>query len=151
MRAELAITVERLLEPSAQDRAAVLALEASSFANPWTAETFDKMLETPVSHVYVARAADARIVGFCACWVIEDEIHINTIAVDDMLRRRGIGSALLRGVLQHTGARRATLEVRRSNLAAIGLYEKLGFHVTAVRPKYYAEPEEDGLILWFNP
>ncbi len=46
------------------------------------------------------------------------------------------------------GATRATLEVRRSNTAALRLYERLGFHVAAVRPRYYSKPEEDALILW---
>jgi ribosomal-protein-alanine N-acetyltransferase len=54
-------------------------------------------------------------------------------------------------VLERSGARRATLEVRRSNAAAVALYAKLGFEVTAVRTKYYQNPEEDGLILWRNP
>ena len=46
------------------------------------------------------------------------------------------------------GALQATLEVRRSNVAALRLYERLGFDVAAVRPNYYTDPEEDGLILW---
>jgi ribosomal-protein-alanine N-acetyltransferase len=46
------------------------------------------------------------------------------------------------------GVRRATLEVRRSNLPAVRLYEKLGFRVTSVRPDYYTKPVEDALILW---
>jgi len=146
------LSIERLLPPvDERDRDAVLALEAGAFANPWTAETFDVMLARPVSRIYVARLPDARIAGFCACWVIEDEVHINTIAVDAGCRRRGVGSALLEEMLQRTGARRATLEVRRSNAAALGLYEKLGFKVTAVREGYYDNPEEDGLILWLNP
>ena len=133
------------------DREAVLSLETASFANPWTAETFGKMLATPVSHVYVARRSDEQIVGFCACWVIDGEVHINTIAVDGACRRQGIGSVLLAGVLECTNAKQATLEVRRSNRAAIRLYQKHGFAVTAVRPLYYDNPEEDGLILWLNP
>jgi ribosomal-protein-alanine N-acetyltransferase len=146
-----ALTIERLREPAAADRDAVLAIEASSFANPWTAATFDSMLSTPVSQLYVARAAGTRIVAFCACWMIEDELHVNTIAVDATLRRQGIATALLNAVLRLTGARWATLEVRRSNVSAIRLYEKLGFQVKAVRPRYYREPEEDGLVLWLNP
>jgi len=46
------------------------------------------------------------------------------------------------------GAPNATLEVRRSNRAALALYERLGFRTTAVRADYYAEPVEDALILW---
>jgi ribosomal-protein-alanine N-acetyltransferase len=145
------LTIERLRQPAPGDRDAVLALEASSFANPWTSEAFDQMMSTPVNHLYVARAADSRIVGFCTCWVIDDELHVNTIAVDHPLRRQGVATALLNAVLGLTGARRATLEVRRSNAAALRLYEKLGFRIAAVRPKYYGEPEEDGLILWLDP
>ena len=46
------------------------------------------------------------------------------------------------------GGAGATLEVRESNQAARRLYEGLGFTVTAKRPKYYTQPEEDALILW---
>jgi ribosomal-protein-alanine N-acetyltransferase len=67
------------------------------------------------------------------------------------LRRRGLASRLLAAVLARTGAVRATLEVRRSNAAAIALYESLGFRVTAVRQAYYSHPTEDGLIMWLNP
>ena len=151
MNASPAITIERLRQPSAEDREALIALDTASFAHPWTCETFDRMLETPVSQVFVARDPAARIVAFCACWVIADDVHVNTLAVEAGVRRQGIASTLLAGLLRLTGAARATLEVRRSNVAALALYEKLGFRVTAVRPHYYEDPEEDGLILWLNP
>jgi ribosomal-protein-alanine N-acetyltransferase len=51
-------------------------------------------------------------------------------------------------VAAQEGARRATLEVRESNTAALQLYERLGFHVAARRPGYYTNPSEDALILW---
>ena len=150
MTPETQLTIERLTEPSLDDRAAILALESASFSNPWTRETFDTMLATHVSRLYVARD-HTRIVAFCACRIFDDELHINTLAVDETRRRQGIARTLLRDVLERTGAQRATLEVRRSNVAALRLYEALGFTVTAVRPRYYEKPEEDGLILWMNP
>ncbi len=67
------------------------------------------------------------------------------------LRRGGVASALLERVLADgaaKGARRATLEVRRSNEAALKLYEKFGFTVAAVRRSYYTHPDEDALVLW---
>lgn len=149
---EVGVVVERLAPPVPEaDRTAVIGLEADAFTSPWTAETFDKMMETPVSRVYVARGADRGIVGFCACWVIDDEMHVNTVAVARTRRRQGIGERLLRDAIRLSGARRATLEVRRSNAAALALYRKLGFEVTAVRRDYYQNPVEDGLILWWNP
>lgn len=146
------IDVERLYAPVEADaRDAVLAIETGSFANPWTASTFDSMLQAPVGRLYVARTAARRIIGFCSCWVIDDELHINTLAVQQVFRRQGVASSLLGAVLERTGVTRATLEVRRSNTAALALYEKFGFRVTAVRPGYYTKPEEDALILWLNP
>lgn len=144
------LTVERLQQPTAAERNAILALESSSFSNPWAPEAFDRMLEAPAARVYVARDG-SRIVAFCACYLFDDELEINTVAVDAARRRQGIARMLLGQVLGHTAARRATLEVRRSNTAALNLYAGLGFQVTDCRPKYYANPEEDGLILWLNP
>jgi ribosomal-protein-alanine N-acetyltransferase len=80
-----------------------------------------------------------------------DELHINTIAVAAEHRGRGLGSALMRHIMQDVvdqGVTRATLEVRESNRAARQLYESLGFISAGIRRGYYTEPAEDALILW---
>jgi ribosomal-protein-alanine N-acetyltransferase len=90
-------------------------------------------------------------VAFCVCWVIFDELHINTLAVSPAHRRQGLATFLLRALMAEAaqdGARRATLEVRASNAAALDLYARLGFAVSAARPGYYTNPPEDALILW---
>lgn len=148
----LSLSIERLRQPiAAGDRDAVLALEALCFSSSWAPAALDEMFDSPVGRIDVARVPASGIVAFCASWVIEDELHINWLAVNPSFRRRGIAQRLLRETLRDTGARRATLEVRRSNEAAAALYAKLGFQVTAVRPRYYKNPEEDALILWLNP
>ena len=145
------MVIERLETIAPLDLAAIIDLESDSFTNPWTPEALARMLRSNVSRLYVARDASGAIVAFCACWVVEDELHINTLAVAREHRRRGIATRLLRFVIESTGVQRATLEVRRSNVAALGLYGNLGFQVTAVRDGYYSNPDEDGLILWLNP
>jgi [ribosomal protein S18]-alanine N-acetyltransferase len=134
------------------DLDAVITLETASFTNPWTREMLARELEQPTSaRVYVLRLPGVLVAAFCSCWVIGDELHINTIAVDAARRGRGLGRALMLHVLadvEREGVRRATLEVRRSNLAAQRLYERLGFAVAGVRKRYYTHPEEDALILW---
>jgi ribosomal-protein-alanine N-acetyltransferase len=130
----------------------VADIEAASFSNPWTRDMLARELQhANITRIYVLKLADGRVAAFCACWVIVDEAHINTLAVERSMRRQGLATALLEHVLADVaaeGARRATLEVRRSNIAALRLYERLGFVVAAVRPNYYTLPEEDGLILW---
>ena len=130
----------------------VLAIEEASFTNPWTREMYLTELQNlGVSFCFLARHDDGRAVGFCSVWRVVDELHINNLAVLPAYRRMGIGRILLQHVLEHgagLGARRATLEVRRSNEAARLLYEHFGFAVAGVRPSYYSKPVEDALVLW---
>ena len=130
----------------------VAALEAASFANPWSRDMLARDLRNvDVARVYVLRNPAGELLAFCGCWLVVDELHINTLAVKGTARRRGLATQLLRFVLTEAsmaGATRATLEVRRSNEAALKLYERFGFEIRAIRPKYYSQPVEDGLVLW---
>jgi ribosomal-protein-alanine N-acetyltransferase len=135
-----------------EDLEGVLAVEAESFSNPWTREMYAWELQNrSVCHIYVVRMHDCAVAGFCAFWLVFDEIHINNLAVRPRFRGHGIGTALLHHVLAEArllGARRATLEVRASNAAARRLYERLGFYAAGTRRHYYTNPVEDALILW---
>lgn len=142
--------IERMQTESDLD--GVATLEAACFTNPWTREMLaGELARNQFARVYVLRLPDTPVAAFCACWLVVDELHINTIAVAPEHRRRGLASALMRHILDDVaeeGIRRATLEVRRSNEAAQQLYSALGFTVAAVRPGYYTQPDEDALIMW---
>lgn len=144
--------IERLTDEADLD--AVVALEEQSFTNPWSRDTLVwELRNSDVTFVYVMRLDDRTPVAFCVCWMLLDELHVNTIAVAPAYRRQGLATRLLQHVLAEAAARgvtRATLEVRASNQAALKLYERLGFSVTATRPGYYTQPDEDALILWCN-
>lgn len=148
--AEAAVRIERVSDESPID--AIVALEAESFTNPWSKDTLLwELRNSDITFIYVLRSDDDDVVAFCVCWMLFDELHINTIAVAPAFRRRGLATALLQHIFGDAAARgvhRATLEVRASNSAAIQLYERLGFRVTATRHRYYTHPEEDALILW---
>jgi [ribosomal protein S18]-alanine N-acetyltransferase len=143
-----------VVEPvkSAEDLGGLLAVEQASFLNPWTREMYLAELQNPeVSHLFVAKNAEGRVVGFCGFWRILDELHINNLAVLPEYRRQGIASMILGCVFEvgrRVGAGRATLEVRRSNEIARRLYERFGFTVAGVRRGYYQHPDEDALVLW---
>ena len=143
-------TVRRAAGP--EDLAAVDALQRQTFTNPWGAEAIRWELEnTDVSRLYVMHDAAGALVAYCACWMVFDELHINSLAVDVERRRRGLARTLLTRVLREAvdaGATAATLEVRRSNTAARALYEGLGFTVEGIRRDYYQDPREDAVILW---
>jgi [ribosomal protein S18]-alanine N-acetyltransferase len=145
--------VERLRDPGADaDIDAVVALELESFTNPWSRDTLVwELANSDVTRVYLLRGTEDRAIAFCIAWVVFDELHINTLAVSPSHRRQGLATFLLREVMADAardGAQRATLEVRESNTAALELYARLGFRVTARRRGYYTNPTEDALILW---
>ncbi len=137
---------------TAEELNAVAELQRRSFANAWGAEAIRWELDnSDVARLYAARNSAGDLVAYCACWIVFDELHINSVAVDATRRRQGIARRLLEYVLAEAaagGARGATLEVRQSNDAARRLYEGLGFRVEGVRRNYYQDPKEDALILW---
>lgn len=96
------------------------------------------------------RRGSHTLAGYIVARMGADELHINNVAVRDGYRRRGIGQELLNKILEQ-GRRLATttafLELRAGNQAALALYEKCGFRVTARRQNYYSEPVEDALVM----
>jgi ribosomal-protein-alanine N-acetyltransferase len=140
----------RLAPMQAGDLDAVQRIERASFTTPWPAYAYRQEIETNrLAHYIVARAGDD-IVGFAGMWMMVDQAHITTFAVDPKWRRKGIGSQMVVALLQMArplGARQATLEVRLSNLAARHLYEKFGFRPVGIRPRYYSDNGEDALIM----
>ncbi|MFI5259361.1 MAG: ribosomal protein S18-alanine N-acetyltransferase [Candidatus Limnocylindrales bacterium] len=132
------------------DLPAVHVIERESFSAPWPAHAYRQELENNrLAHYIVARWGD-EIVGFAGMWMLVDEAHITTFATRRAWRRQGIGERLLLAVLdlaRTRGAAEATLEVRPSNTPARRLYEKYGFKVVGVRPRYYSDNNEDALIM----
>ena len=145
------ITVTRVTPEALDEVNEIAVLQSETFTNPWSADSLRwEIANTDVARLYVMRA-DGGLIGFCACWVILDELHINSVAIGAAWRRQGLASRMLREVCRDalgSGATQATLEVRRSNTAALALYERLGFTCEGVRTDYYQTPREDALVLW---
>lgn len=96
-------------------------------------------------------ATKERVVGFAGMWLMLDEAHVTTIGVKRDLRGMGLGELLfatLLDIAMNMGARRATLEVRVTNLSAQALYRKYGFREEGTRRRYYSDNNEDALIMW---
>jgi len=150
-RPPIAIVVDRM---TVDDLIAVHVIERESFSTPWPAHAYRQEIEqNRLAHYIVARYGDA-IVGFAGIWLLVDEAHITTFATRPVWRRQGIGERLLVALMDLAlarGAKEATLEVRPSNIPAKRLYEKYGFKVVGVRPRYYSDNNEDALIMTTEP
>jgi len=128
----------------------VLVIERHSFPSAWSRGSYERELRNRSSYYFAARHED-RLVGYIGMWVMVDEAHITTLAVHPGCRRRGLGSHLLRLLIEHArqrGVGRVTLEVREQNLAAISMYRTFGFQQTGVLQGYYGDTGENGLVMW---
>jgi [ribosomal protein S18]-alanine N-acetyltransferase len=139
------------------DMREVLAIEDGSFRSPWTEEMFlGELARGEVTRALVLEEREPEegpevwaLRGFVLAWLVEDELHINNVAVSPLHRNRGLARALLERLLadsREDGAHWATLEVRAGNLAAIALYTGFGFGLEGRRKAYY-DDGEDALIL----
>lgn len=125
-------------------------LEEETFSMPWSAASFLQMIEKEDSAYFVAEE-DGRLLGGCGLLLIAGEGNITNVVVAPEARRRGVATGLLTYLLAEggrAGLTAYTLEVRVSNVAAIRLYEKLGFASEGIRPGFYEKPTEDAMIMW---
>jgi ribosomal-protein-alanine N-acetyltransferase len=133
-----------------EDLLAVHEIERQSFTTPWPPHAYRTELESNRLAHYLVVRVDGQVVGYAGMWLMVDEAHITTFAVHPAWRRQRIAERLLVVLLDlavQRHAREATLEVRLSNIAARRLYEKYGFRPVGVRPRYYSDDNEDGLIM----
>ena len=147
----MALTAPIVVDPMRlEDVQAVHEIERLSFRTPWPAYAFEQELRgNRLARYVVARAGD-RVVGFAGVWLMVDDAHVTTFGVHPDWRRQGIGRQLLLNLAELSsaiGARRMTLEVRVSNVAAQALYGAFGFEVVGRRPRYYTDDDEDALVM----
>jgi ribosomal-protein-alanine N-acetyltransferase len=134
-----------------EDLDQVMLLELTCFSVPWTRESFKKELtENKLAH-YIVIEEENQIVGYGGVWYIVDEGHITNVAIHPDHRKKGLGKQLvdaMKDMAIQNEIILMTLEVRVSNVAAITLYERMGFLEAGIRPKYYTDNQEDALIMW---
>ncbi len=129
----------------------VLEIERLCFPVPWSKESFKLEVERNRFAKYLAVKYGGEVIGYGGMWLIIDEAHITNIAIHPDYRRRGLGRALLLSLMEEAikkGIKSMTLEVRVSNLGAQALYRELDFEDGGIRKGYYADTNEDALIMW---
>ncbi len=136
------------LKPS--DLAAAYAIEQRSHAFPWSEKTFAS--NQGERYFNLRLDVDGEMAAFAVTQVVLDEATLFNIAVDPAYQRKGLGRQLLEHIISELEKREVFtlwLEVRASNIAAIALYESLGFNEATIRRNYYPTKEgrEDAIIM----
>jgi ribosomal-protein-alanine N-acetyltransferase len=136
------------------DLDAVMGIEAHSFPTPWSRNAFQTELLENTFATYLVVEFHGKVVTYGGMWIILDEAHVTNIAVHPDYRGHHLGESIMMGLIARAkllGVIRMTLEVRRGNLVAQNLYNKLGFVQLGVRRGYYTDTHEDAFIMWKDP
>ena len=139
------LTIRRAGEADLPD---IMRIECASFPTPWSEWALRAEISDTRRHLYLVVARGAKVLSYIGGQWFPDTYHISTLAVDETVRRRGLGEGILLALLLHlaeNGTRYATLEYRVRNRAADCLYEKLGFTQVCIRMGYYRDTNEDAV------
>ena len=125
----------------------VLEIERKFIPMPWTEENFIAEMHKPYSEFLILTddETDEIVAGYIIYWTLFDECQILNVVVDLPFRGIGIAQQMMRRAVQRAtqqNIRRMVLEVRKSNLPAIQLYQKLGWAITQVRKGFYSNGED---------
>ncbi len=134
------------------DLPGVMAVERRVYPTPWSLAMFVLELSKQ-SGVCLAAVCEQRLVGYLICSRYDTVWHVMNVAVDTSHQRKGLAASLLCELYARVDDRdaRFTLEVRRSNVVAIRLYQREGFRAAGVRRRYYQDNGEDALVMWRTP
>ncbi len=129
----------------------VLRIENQVYPRPWSMSLFLSELALRSTRAYIVARVGRDVVGYGGLMMTGDDGHVTTIAVDPRWQRNQIGTRLLLVLAREAITREArslTLEVRLSNRGAQELYRRFAFGPVGVRKNYYAETNEDALVMW---
>jgi ribosomal-protein-alanine N-acetyltransferase len=139
-------------ESNPADMEMLAAMHAACFSEPWSADAFGRLLQTPGTFARIAEH-DGAACGFILARAVANEAEILSIGVLPLARRRRVGEGLVRAAAEQAASMAAGiifLEVGADNQAARNLYRLLGFRQIGVRRAYYGQPDgtlEDALAL----
>ncbi len=132
----------KIIRCEESDYADIERLEKKYISTPWSEQDLKDALRGGNGYALFKAVKDGITVGYGGVQVIADEGNITNVAVDESVRRQGVGSAIVEAITSHcrdNGARKIYLEVCVTNNSAIKLYEKHGFETVYARKNYYKE------------
>lgn len=132
---------------TAEDLPAIVGVENASHAAPWTLANFEAELAKPYSRFLVLTddETDSKIYGYIVYWMMFDECQILNVVVAPEYRKKGYAALMIRQAVRdgvQKSLKRVVLDVRKSNLPAIQLYQKLGFLIARVQKSFYSNGED---------
>lgn len=135
-----------------RDMPEVLEIENGSFEFPWSEDDFIRCLRQRNCIGMVAEHEE-RIVAFMIYELHKSRLHVLNFSVRSELRRRGIGTQMMRKLvnkLSNQRRNRIMLEVRETNLSAQLFFRANGFRAVSLLRGFYEDTPEDAYLMQYN-
>lgn len=129
----------------------IARLEKECFSTPWSEDGLKSELNNAFARFFVATYA-GEIAGYVGAHNVLGEVYITNVAVFEKFRRKGVAKILIDALLESAKAENGnfvTLEVRKSNIPAVSLYEKCGFEKVGERKNFYEKPRENAVLMTY--
>lgn len=130
----------------------IVDLEKQCFSVPWSKNLLEQELNNDNSYFLVAVDDNENVLGYIGFYHVCGEGYITNIAVFKQYRRNGIAKNLIESIINfgyENNLEFISLEVRKSNLSAISLYESFNFLSVGIRKDFYSLPKEDAVIMTY--
>jgi len=132
-----------------QDLDELMIIERESFSLPWSRQAYETELQNQYAN-YLVCDWQGEVAAYVGMWTVFEDAHITNVAVGRRFRRMGMGRILMLEEEKLALAKQASrilLEVRPSNIAALTMYNELGYYPTSLRKQYYSDNNEDAIIM----
>lgn len=145
----------QVMKASDENISDLLVLEEQVYSGktPWSKFSFESELKKHANSIYLVVYEGSTLVAFVGMRMQAQEGHITNIAVKPTYQHQGIGTYLLKVMIELAKKNQAvqmTLEVRVDNVGAKNLYQSLGFKPNFIRKNYYAAEHIDALNMIKN-
>ena len=140
------LTIRNLVDSEIEE---VSTIEEECFSMPWKPDDFREMIEKD-HMLYVVAELDGKVIGGAGAIKVFENADITNVCIAEAYRGLGYGIKMMEGLIEkcrELDCIEFTLEVRKSNLRAISMYEKIGFENIGIRPGFYERPKEDAIIM----
>ena len=137
-----------IIDRSALDE--VLAIENAVHVSPWSEAMFHDCFDN-CDYRITGLFKDKTIIGYAVLRINPPEAELHNVAICNDLHHRGFGKAFIKQIIEQCvslNLKQLFLEVRQTNIAAIKIYQTVGFSQVGIRKNYYktATKTESALV-----
>lgn len=134
-------------EMEEKDLDTIVKIENDIYLDKWNKDAYLNDLVNDIAYNYVLEH-EGVILGYYGFWIMFDNIDITKVSIRKELQGKKLSNILMEDLfsrISNLDINTVTLEVRKSNFKAIGLYKKYGFEQISERKNYYGD--EDAIIM----